>query len=110
MGQTLLRTTIGEVVTWISTSPPTFSKEIIEGTIKGLGDNSIILMDEKYHPIDTVKAVNDAFIFIHNLEISKPKMQGIFLPQLSNKNGGISKNKAYFFIGVNCYFVRLSYP
>lgn len=72
--------------------------QIIEGTIKGLGDNSIILMDEKYHPIDTVKAVNDAFIFIHNLEISKPKMQGIFLPQLSNKNGGISKNKAYFFI------------
>ena len=40
MGQTLLRTTIGEVVTWISTSPPTFSKEIIEGTIINLNNRN----------------------------------------------------------------------
>jgi peroxiredoxin len=74
------------------------NKQLIKGTIKGLGNNIVVLMDTRNYPIDTVQATNGTFEFEHKFDISKPKMQGIFLPQLSNKNGGMRQNKAYFFI------------
>ncbi len=72
--------------------------QIVEGTIKGLGNNSIILIDERSFPIDTVWAVDNQFKFEHDLDISDPIRYGLFIPQLSNADGGIRQNKTYFFI------------
>ncbi|WP_203256184.1 TlpA disulfide reductase family protein [Hyunsoonleella ulvae] len=93
------------VLTFISTvmvsctSSKEQNKSVIKGTIKGLGNNSIVLMDAKYQPLDTVQANNDNFVFEHKLDISDPKMQGLFIPQLSNKKDrGMRVNKTYFFV------------
>lgn len=75
--------------------------KFIKGTIEGLGNNPIILMDAKNYPLDTVLAENDSFVFEHEQDLNDPKMQGVFLPQLSNKKGGRRINKAFFFIDGN---------
>lgn len=81
------------------TSSKEQNKSLIKGTIKGLGNNSIVLLDDKYQPLDTVQAHNNNFIFEHKLDISNPKMQGVFIPHLSNKKGGMRRvNKTYFFL------------
>jgi len=81
------------------TSSKEQNKSVIQGTIKGLGNNSIILLDAKYQPLDTVQASNDNFVFEHKLDISDPKMQGLFIPQLLNKKDrGRRVNKTYFFV------------
>lgn len=74
------------------------NSQIVEGIIQGLGNNSIILMDERSMPIDTVLAVDNQFKFEHEIDISDPIRYGIFLPQLSNADGGARLNKSFFFI------------
>lgn len=74
------------------------SSQTVEGTIKGLGNNSIILMDERNNPLDTVWAQNDQFKFVHEFNIADPIRYGIFIPQLSNADGGRRQNKSFFFI------------
>ncbi|WP_187269405.1 TlpA disulfide reductase family protein [Algibacter pacificus] len=75
-------------------------KQIIKGTISGLENNPVVLMDDKFFPLDTVQATNNSFVFEHKLDINNPKMQGVYLPQLANKPGDLKgkRNKAYFFI------------
>lgn len=70
----------------------------IEGIIQGLGNNSIVLMDEQSFPIDTVLATDNHFKFEHDLDTTDPKRYGIFIPQLSNENGEAGMNRAYFFV------------
>lgn len=74
------------------------NSQTVEGIIQGLGNNSIILMDERSMPIDTVWAVNNQFKFEHEYDISDPVRYGLFLPQLSNADGGMRQNKTFFFI------------
>ncbi|MFD2724927.1 redoxin domain-containing protein [Hyunsoonleella rubra] len=93
------------VLTFISialvscTSSKEQDKSLMKGTIKGLGNNPIVLLDAKYQPLDTVQASNDNFVFEHKLDISDPKMQGLFIPQLSNKKDrGMRVDRTYFFV------------
>lgn len=71
---------------------------MIKGTIEGLGNGKVILINERSYAIDTVQAVNNSFIIEHEINIDDPKFHGIFLPHLSNKDGGLRDNKIFFFV------------
>lgn len=72
--------------------------QTIVGHIKGLDNNNIILIDERSFPIDTVSSENGEFRFEHDFDISNPIRYGLFIPQLSNADGGTRQNNTFFFI------------
>ena len=82
------------------------SQQIIKGHIKGLDNNKIILIDDRSYPIDTIQASAGEFTFSHNLDINDPGLYGLFLPQLSNKSGGVKINKTFFLVDHNLIEVK----
>ena len=98
MNRTIITICLAMLLMSLGSCTSTLKEQTITGTIKGLGTNPIVLLNEEKVPIDTVEAINDTFVFKHQIDLNDPKFHGVTFPLLSEKGSRMIKDRTYFFV------------
>lgn len=98
MNRTIITICLAMLLMSLGSCTSTLKEQTITGTIKGLGTNPIVLLNEENVPIDTVEAINDTFVFKHQIDLNDPKFHGVTFPLLSEKGSRMIKDRTYFFV------------
>lgn len=73
MNRTIITICLAMLLMSLGSCTSTLKEQTITGTIKGLGTNPIVLLNEENVPIDTVEAINDTFVFKHQIDLNDHK-------------------------------------
>ena len=98
MNRTIITICLAMLLMSLGSCTSTLKEQTITGTIKGLGTNPIVLLNEENVPIDTVEAMNDTFVFKHQINLNDTTFHGVTFPLLSEKGSRMIKDRTYFFV------------